>query len=68
MDRDQPGAAQPHLQTEAARLKTIHEAGRPPLQRNTYYEPIRVLGNAPAAEATENPARSKMLEDNLATA
>jgi len=62
------GATSPQLQTEAAMLKAIRESGRTPVQRNTFYEPIRVLENAPAAEIIENAARSKMLEDNLATA
>jgi aminodeoxyfutalosine synthase len=62
------GATSPQLQTEAAMLKAIREAGRTPVQRNTFYEPIRILENAPAAETTENAARSKMLENNLATA
>jgi aminodeoxyfutalosine synthase len=62
------GATSPQLQTEAAMLKAIREAGRTPVQRNTFYEPIRIQENAPAAEANESSARSKMLEDNLATA
>jgi aminodeoxyfutalosine synthase len=62
------GATSPQLQTEAEMIKAIREAGRTPVQRNTFYEPIRILENAPAAGATENAARSKMLEDNLATA
>jgi aminodeoxyfutalosine synthase len=62
------GATSPQLQTEAAMLKAIREAGRMPVQRNTFYEPIKILENAPAPEPTENSARSKMLEDNLATA
>jgi aminodeoxyfutalosine synthase len=63
------GATSPQLQTEAEMIKAIHEAGRTPVQRNTFYEPIRVLEPLQAAtETTENPARSKMLEDNLATA
>jgi aminodeoxyfutalosine synthase len=63
------GATSPQLQTEAAMLKAIREAGRIPVQRNTFYEPIRVLAPLQAAtEGTENAARSKMLEDNLATA
>jgi aminodeoxyfutalosine synthase len=62
------GATSPQLQTEAAMLKAIREAGRTPVQRNTLYEPIRILENATAAESTENSDRSKMLEDNLATA
>jgi aminodeoxyfutalosine synthase len=62
------GATSPQLQTEAAMLKAIREAGRTPVQRNTFYEPIKILENAPAAEAAENSAHSKVLEDNLATA
>jgi aminodeoxyfutalosine synthase len=62
------GATSPQLQTEAEMIKAIREAGRTPVQRNTFYEPIKVLENAPVAETTENSARSKMLEENLATA
>ncbi|HEY3931341.1 MAG TPA: aminofutalosine synthase MqnE [Verrucomicrobiae bacterium] len=62
------GATSPQLQTETDMVKAIREAGRTPVQRNTFYEPIKILEDAPAAEATENPARSKMLEKNLATA
>ena len=62
------GAPSPQLQTEAAMLKAIHEAGRTPVQRNTFYEPIRVLENQSAPESTESSAHSKVLEDNLATA
>lgn len=62
------GATSPQLQTEAAMLKAIREAGRTPVQRDTFYQPIRVLENAPAAEPVENAAHSKVLEDNLATA
>ena len=61
-------ATSPQLQTEAAMLKAIREAGRTPVQRNTFYEPIRVLENQPAPESTESSAHSKVLEDNLATA
>jgi aminodeoxyfutalosine synthase len=62
------GATSPQLQTEAEMIKAIREAGRTPVQRNTFYEPIKILENTPAAEPTENPAHSKVLEDNLATA
>ena len=62
------GATSPQLQTEAEMIKAIREAGRTPVQRNTFYEPIKILENAPAAEPVENPAHSKVLEDNLATA
>jgi len=36
------GAPTPQLQPEAAMLRAIREAGRVPVQRNTFYEPIRV--------------------------
>ena len=62
------GATSPQLQTESDMIKAIREAGRTPVQRNTFYEPIKILENTPAAEPTENPAHSKVLEDNLATA
>ena len=62
------GATSPQLQTEAEMIKAIREAGRTPVQRNTFYEPIKILENAPVAEVKENSERSKVLEDNLATA
>ena len=62
------GATSPQLQTEADMLKAIREAGRTPVQRNTFYEPIKVLENLPLTEAAENSAHSKVLEENLATA
>ena len=44
--------------------------GRTPVQRNTFYEPIKVLADgAPTATEAEPPSgKSKVLEDNLATA
>jgi aminodeoxyfutalosine synthase len=63
------GAKSPQLQTEAEMVKAIREAGRVPVQRDTFYEPIRVLEGAPSTDETEPPTgKSKMLEDNLATA
>ncbi|MGA9778040.1 MAG: radical SAM protein [Limisphaerales bacterium] len=62
------GATSPQLQTEADMIKAIREAGRTPVQRNTFYEPIKVLADGHPAEPTENAARSKVLEENLATA
>ena len=52
-------------------MKAIREAGRTPVQRNTFYEPIKILtdGHQPTANETEPPSgKSKVLEDNLATA
>ncbi len=61
------GATSPQLQTEAEMVKAIREAGRTPVQRNTFYEPIRVLESASVANAAEPPAgKSKALESNLA--
>jgi aminodeoxyfutalosine synthase len=62
------GATSPQLQTETEMLKAIREAGRTPVQRNTFYEPIKILKIPADAEVRENSARSKMLEKNLATA
>jgi aminodeoxyfutalosine synthase len=63
------GAGTPQLQTETDMIKAIREAGRTPVQRNTFYEPIKVLSDAQPAGETEPPqTHSKVLEDNLATA
>src|SRR5206468_4838089 len=63
------GAKSPQLQTEAEMLKAIRETGRTPVQRGTFYEPIKVWDGAPTATETEPPSgKSKVLEDNLATA
>ena len=37
------GATTPQVQTEAEMIKAIREAGRTPVQRNTFYEPIKIL-------------------------
>jgi aminodeoxyfutalosine synthase len=62
------GATSPQLQTETEMIKAIRETGRTPVQRNTFYEPLKVLDNAPAPEPLDNPNHSNVLEDNLATA
>jgi aminodeoxyfutalosine synthase len=63
------GATSPQLQTEAEMVKAIREAGRTPVQRNTFYEPIKVWdGAAVASEGAEAAGKSKVLEGNLATA
>ena len=43
------GATSPQLQTESDMVKAIREAGRTPIQRDTFYEPLKVL--EPAAVA-----------------
>lgn len=62
------GAESPQLQTEAEMLKAIREAGRTPVQRNTFYEPIKILENSVGGDVKDNGAHSKVLEENLATA
>jgi len=56
------GAISPQLQTEAEMIKAIREAGRIPVQRNTFYEPLEVLTDRhqPAANEADPPSgRSK---------
>lgn len=62
------GCQTPQLQTEAEMVKAIREAGREPVQRNTFYEPIRVWDGTPPGEGPDGNIRSKVLEGNLATA
>jgi aminodeoxyfutalosine synthase len=63
------GATSPQLQTEADMVKAIREAGRTPVQRDTFYQPIRVMeGQGENADERESVAgKSTMLEGNLAT-
>jgi aminodeoxyfutalosine synthase len=62
------GANSPQQQTEAALIKAIREAGRIPVQRNTFYEPIKVWETTAAEEGESGKGRSGVLEQNLATA
>ena len=62
------GAASPQSQTEQAMVKAIRETGRVPVQRNTFYEPVKVWDDAALKEIDGPPRRSKILEQNLATA
>jgi len=62
------GAPSPQLQTEAEMVKAIREAGRIPVQRDTFYEPIRVIDDATPTQVDGIPERTQLLENNLATA
>ena len=62
------GAKSPQLQTEAEMLKAIREAGRTPIQRNTFYEPMKVWEEVKPEETPVNGERALVLEKNLATA
>jgi aminodeoxyfutalosine synthase len=45
------GSRVPQIQTQADMLKAIHEAGREPVQRDTFYQPIRSCAPAPIEPA-----------------
>ncbi len=62
------GASSPQSQTEAAMIKGIREAGRLPVQRNTFYEPIRVWDEVAPMKGEPAAPRSNILENNLASA
>lgn len=62
------GAKSPQLQTQADMIKAIREAGRVPVQRNTFYEPLRSDQSDPGSTTDTNGSVSKLLESNLATA
>ncbi len=64
------GAQSPQVQTEAEMVKAIREAGRTPVQRNTFYEPLRVREemSATPSEAHHDPEAARLLEKNLASA
>ena len=62
------GASSPQSQTEAAMIKAIREAGRLPVQRNTFYEPIRVWDEVAPTQGEPGAPRSNILENNLASA
>ena len=62
------GTRSPQLQTETDLLKAIREAGRVPVQRNTFYEPIKVWEGLAAPDAPASESRSPLLDRNLASA
>ena len=44
------GATSPQLQTEKTMVKAIREAGKIPVQRNTFYEPVKIWAAAAEVE------------------
>jgi aminodeoxyfutalosine synthase len=62
------GAKSPQLQTEAELVKAIREAGRTPVQRDTFYDSVKVWDDPKPANASANGQPSPLLEKNLATA
>src|SRR5690348_2216512 len=64
------GATSPQAQTEAEMIKAIREAGRAPVQRDTFYQPIRVLADGQhtnSQDAEISAGKSLVLDGNLAT-
>ena len=55
------GAQTPQLQTEAEMIKAIRETGRIPVQRDTFYQPIKVWDNTPPAQSPANSISSNTL-------
>jgi aminodeoxyfutalosine synthase len=62
------GAKSPQLQTEADMIHAIRETGRTPVQRDTFYQPIKVWDTPPPGEPSPVSEPSKILQDNLASA
>ena len=63
------GATSPQSQTEGELVKAIREAGQVPVQRDTFYQPIKVWEPNPGDLSDANgKTRSPLLEKNLATA
>jgi len=62
------GAKSPQLQTEQEMIKLIREVGRTPIQRNTFYEPLKQWDGPQSAAPDMNGEKSVLLEKNLATA
>jgi aminodeoxyfutalosine synthase len=61
------GAPTPQSQSEAEMIKAIREAGRIPVQRDTFYQPVKVWSEETPL-AAENAGASEILERNLASA
>jgi aminodeoxyfutalosine synthase len=61
------GASTPQSHSEAEMIKAIRETGRVPVQRDTFYRPVKIW-NDPAAPASNSSLVSKVLEHNLASA
>lgn len=62
------GAPAGQLQTEAAMIRAIRETGRVPVQRNSFYEPLRVWEGDVPDGPQGRPTRASLVEANLATA
>ena len=62
------GAQSPTQQTEADMIKAIRETGRVPVQRNTFYEPVKVWDTPPDQSQDAAASSNDISARNLATA
>lgn len=62
------GAKSPQLQSEAEMIKAIRETGRIPVQRNTFYEPVKEWNQLVETVPPVSQGDSALLNQNLATA
>jgi len=62
------GAKSPQLQTETEMVKALREVGRTPVQRNTFYEPLKTWETQSTKASPDAETHSEVLEKNLATA
>ncbi|MEI7729918.1 MAG: aminofutalosine synthase MqnE [Verrucomicrobiota bacterium] len=61
------GAKSPQLQTELEMVKAIREVGRIPVQRNTFYEPIKIWEDWQTVKMANHKQVSHILQENLVT-
>lgn len=54
------GSTVPQLQTEQDMVKAIREAGRVPVQRNTFYEPVRIWDEQPSSSSATQRAGTEL--------
>ncbi|MCL4176133.1 MAG: aminofutalosine synthase MqnE [Verrucomicrobia bacterium] len=62
------GAQSPAQQTEAEMVRAIRETGRTPVQRNTFYEPVKVWETTPGQDEAAGGSGADISGRNLATA
>jgi aminodeoxyfutalosine synthase len=62
------GAQSPAQQTEAEMVRAIRETGRTPVQRNTFYEPVKVWDTTPGQDDATAGSGADISGRNLATA
>jgi len=61
------GGQAPQIQAENDLIQAIRETGRTPVQRNTFYEPIKVLGDTPSRSENMRNGDPQLSQANLTT-